>query len=279
MTPTINDIQKSSGDFLPIEPIKEPTKSEIKSSKIKKSSLTLPIKKKKSKEPKLKTDKKSNFFSKFFRHSERKSKIPVHDLPSIERDLSPNNQLLTSHHHNNDPFHIPSTDLPKLNLPLPTYDRPEVNITTGSIQQSSEFSIPIIDLPQIPNLELPESNKPLIDFNSEFMKIPNVELPDLEFTLNNQENIKLPEIHLKTKTEQIPIQPTGLSSSVDETSNIQTDQKNFPIDAIKPEPIISTLTTEIIEITSQTPEQQITIIETHLVQSSEIPITIEVDFK
>jgi hypothetical protein len=283
MVPPTTNIQKSSGDFLPIEPIKETSsiKSEIKETKkIKKGLLTLPMKKKKTKESK----KKSSLFSRLFRRSKRKSKVPALDLPSVERDLSPTNQLRSPHRHESDPLHIPSTNLPKLDLPLPTYDRPEVNMTTGSIKQTSEFSIPIVDFPPIPNLKVPEINKQLININFDEMKIPNVQLPDLQSTLNNQENVKLPEIQLKTKTEQIPVQTiikTGLalSSPVDDMLGIQTDHKNFPIEtdyAIKKETII---TTEITEISSQTTDQQVTIIDTHLIQSSEVPLIIQVNFK
>jgi hypothetical protein len=270
ISPT-TDIQKSSGDFLPIESIKEtsPIKSKIK--KIKKGSLTLPKKKNKTKESKT----KSNLLSRFFRHSERKSKIPVLDLPSVERDLSPNNQLRAPHRQGSDPLHIPSTDLPKLDLPLPTYDRPEVNMTTGSIKKSSEFSIPIVAFSPLPTLPLPENNKQIINLNFNEMKIPNIQLPDLQSTLNNKENVKLPEIQLKTKTEQIPVQTiieTGLalSSPVDDMLSIQIDHKNFPIETdytIKKETII---TTEITELSSQNTDQQITIIDTHLIQSSEV---------
>jgi hypothetical protein len=270
ISPT-TDIQKSSGDFLPIESIKEtsPIKSKIK--KIKKGSLTLPKKKNKTKESKT----KSNLLSRFFRHSERKSKIPVLDLPSVERDLSPNNQLRAPHRQGSDPLHIPSTDLPKLDLPLPTYDRPEVNMTTGSIKKSSEFSIPIVAFSPLPTLPLPENNKQIINLNFNEMKIPNIQLPDLQSTLNNKENVKLPEIQLKTKTEQIPVQTiieTGLalSSPVDDMLSIQIDHKNFPIETdytIKKETII---TTEITELSSQNTAQQITIIDTHLIQSSEV---------
>jgi hypothetical protein len=282
MTPPTTDVQKSSGDFITpkteeISPIKNEIMPnvEVKKTKKKKGSLTLPIKKKKSKEPK-ESSKKSKFFSTLFRRSKRKSKIPALDLPSVERELSPNNQLRSPHRHDSDPLRIPSTDLPKLNVPLPTYDRPEVDMTTGSIKQSSEFTIPAVNFPPIPNLNLPENIKQSIDLDSDLMKVPNVQLPNLEFTLNNQENVKLPEIQLKTKTEQIPlVQPviiTGLalSSPVNDLLCIQTDHKNFPIEtdyAIKKETII---TTQITEISKRISEQQITIINTHLVQSSEV---------
>ena len=78
----VTDIQKSSGDFLPIEDEK--------------------TKKKKSKEP------KTNLFSTMFGHNKQKSKIPALNLPSIERDLSPDNQLHQLHH--DCPYYIGPSD-------------------------------------------------------------------------------------------------------------------------------------------------------------------------
>lgn len=268
MIPSTTDIQKSSGDFHSIQPTKTEEIStikseimpnvEIKGKKTKKGSSTLPTKKK-----------KSSLFCTVFRQSERKSKIPALDLPSVERDLSPNNQLRSPHRHDSDPLHIPSTDLPKLDLPLPSYDHPEVNMSSGSIEHSSEFSIPIVDFPPIPNLDLPKHNKQSIEPDSDLMKAPNVQLPDLQYTLNNQENTKLPEVQLKTKSEQTLVQSiiqTGLalSSPVNDLLSIQIDHKNFPIEtdyAIKQ---------DITEISTKIPDQQITIIDTQLIHSSEV---------
>jgi hypothetical protein len=264
--PTTTDIQKSSGDFLSTEPIKEKDDKEMK---IKKGSLTLPIKKKKSKESKLSSKKKSNLFSKFFRHSERNSKVPALNLPSIERDLSPNNPLRPPHRHDSDPLRVPSIDLPKLDLPLPVYDRPEVNMTTGYSKQSSEFAIPVIDFPPIKDLKLPEGTNQSIQLNVDQMKAPHVQLPDLKLTLTKQENVKLPEKQIKQ--EAIPTIQSGLtlSSPIDDMLSIQTDHKSFPIEtdyAIKSETIVST------QITTSLSDQQITIIDTHLIQSSEVSV-------
>jgi hypothetical protein len=210
MTPSTADIQKSSGDFLP---------TTIKSSQ------TIPTKKSK------KSKQKSGLFSTFFRHNDRKSKFPALDLPSVERDLSPNNQLRPAHRHDSDPLRIPNTNLPKPNLPLPTYDRPEVNMSTGQTNKSSEFTIPVVDLPPIPNLHLPENDHQPIQSNIDPMKIPNVQLPALQF---QQENTKLPQIELKKSPEspKIPTIETGLAlaSPVDDMLSIQIDHKNFPIE-------------------------------------------------
>ncbi len=266
-----------SGDILSTEPIKDTPKTDVeeKKTKTKKHLFNLPIKKKKSKEPKLPSKKKSSLFSTFFRHSERSAKVPALNLPSVERDLSPNNPLRPPHRHDSDPLRVPLIDLPKLDLPLPAYDRPEVNMTTGHIKQSSEFSIPVVDFPPIPNLKLPEDTKPSIQLNTDDMKAPHVELPDLQFTLTKQENVKLPEIQLNTKTEQIKKETIqaglALSSPVDDMLSIQTDHKSFPIETdyvIKSE----TLTTQITEISSPTLDQQVTIIDTHLIQSYEVPV-------
>ncbi|CAF3641520.1 unnamed protein product, partial [Adineta steineri] len=232
MIPPSTDIQKSSGDFHSIQ---------HKESQMK-GSTSLPAKKKKHK-----NEKKSGIFSTFFRQSERKSKIPALNLPPIERDLSPNNPI---HRYDNDPLHIPSIDLPKLDLPLPTYDRPEVNMTTGSIQHSSEFSIPTVNLPSIPNLELPDNTKQFTESNTDPMKIPHIQLPELQYTLNEQDaHKKLPEVQLKTSKIDINHEPTietglALASPVEDLLSIQTDHKNFPIEtdyAINPETILEIL--------------------------------------
>lgn len=248
MTPPTTDIQKSSGTHV----------EEISSGK-----KTKAEKKKKSKEPKLKTEKKSSLFSTLFRSNERKSPVPALNLPSVEHDLSPNNQLRKPHPDDADPFHIPSTNLPKLDLPLPTYDHPEVDMSSGYTKQSSEFSIPVIDLPSIPNLSFPENDKQSNESNVDPMKIPNVQLPNLQFTLNEQELVKLPEIDLKPKIKQpkddnISITPTietglALTPTIEDISSVQTDH------AIKTETSFDR--TEII-----TTQQSVTIIETHLVQ-------------
>ena len=192
---------------------------------------------KKVKEPKVKTEKKPGLFSNIFRHSDRKSKAPALDLPLVERDLTPNNELRPPHRHDSDPLRIPNTDLPKLDFSLPTYDRAEVNMASGRTKESSEFSIPVVDLPPIPNLQLPDNDNQPIDSNIDHMKVPNVELPELEFTSNqllshNEE--KLPEIPLITniKHEHLPTIETGLAlaSPVQDMLDIQTDQKNFPIE-------------------------------------------------
>ncbi len=280
--PPTTDVQKSSGDFLPTEPAKKeeisPVKTEImpnvevQETKKKKGSSTLPTKTKKSKEEKLKSEKKSNAFSTFFRHSERKSNVPALHLPAIERSVSPNNRLSGSHQQGTDPFHVPSIDLPKLDLPLPTYDRPEVNMTIGSTKHSSEFSIPVVSFPPIPDLQLPENNQQWMDSNVHTIKVPHVQLPDLQYTSSHDETKNSSHV---TKTEERPVQPTSESrpSPTEAILSTQTDQRNFPTetdDAIKTATVVSTLKTQIIEISSNTTDQQITIIDTQLVQSSDV---------
>ena len=275
-TTITTDIQKSSGDFLSTQPVKDETKSEIISDvEVKESSVTRPKKKKKSNEPKVKSEKKSNVLSTFFRPSEQISKAPALDLPLVERELSPNNPLRSPHRHDSDPLHIPSVDLPKPDLPLPTYDRPEVDLTTGQTKQSSEFSIPVVSFPPIPNLPFPENTNQFTQTNIDHMKVPHVQLPNLQFSSTNQEQVKLPEIPTKIKTthvkqEEIPVQPTietglALSSPIDDMLSIQTDHKNFPIEtdyAIKTETLVLTKP----------------IIDTHLVHSSEVSTSITVCF-
>ncbi len=246
-----SDIQKSSGDFLPTDQAEEKTK--ISPININGSSS----KKKK----KIKTEKKSGLISTLFCHNQRKSKAPALDLPSIERDLSPNNPLRQPHRRDSDPLRIPSTNLPKLDLPLPTYNRPEVNMTTGSTKQSSEFSIPIVDFPSIPNLQLPDVNKQSIDLNSDLMKIPTTQYPAVHYTLNEQENSKLPQIEQTIETG------LALASPVDDMLSIQTDHKTFPIET---DYAITTKTTSYFET-------EIIIKSTE--QLPEFPILIEVRFK
>jgi len=178
-----------------IEKVKEP---KVKTEKVKEPKVET----EKVKEPKVETEKKPGLFSNIFRHSERKSKAPALDLPAVERDLTPTNELREPHRHDSDPLRIPNTDLPKPDLPLPTYDRPEVDMSTGQTKQSSEFSIPVVDLPPIPNLHLPENEKQTIDSNIDPMKVPNVNLPELQFTSNELETTKLPEIHIKSEKDE-----------------------------------------------------------------------------
>ena len=194
--------------------------------------------------------KKSSLLSTFFRPGDRRTKIPALDLPPIERDLSPNTQLRQSE---SDPLRVPSVQLPKLDFPLPTYKRPEVNMASGSIQQASEFDIPVVNLPSIPDLQLPDVEKQTIDFNIDLMKVPNVQLPDVQYTLNEQDDVKLPEIQFEktVKTESDPRSAVqaglALASPVEDMLSIQTDHKNFPIEtdyATKAEPIVPIVPTE-----------------------------------
>ncbi|CAF4805455.1 unnamed protein product, partial [Rotaria socialis] len=134
------------------------------------------------KEPKVKTERKSGLFSTLFRHSDRKSNVPALKLPSYEQNLTTNEDTQHKNSHDIDPLHVPSIDLPKLDVPLPTYDRPEVDMTSGQLKQSSEFSIPVVDLPPIPNLNLPDTSKPTIDLTVDPLKVPNIELPELQLT-------------------------------------------------------------------------------------------------
>lgn len=251
--------------------VKEPKVKEpkVKEQKVKEPKVKEPkvkeqkVKEPKVKEPKAEGDKKTGLFSNIFRHSDRKSKAPELDLPAVERDLSPNNPLREPHRHDSDPLRIPNTDLPQPDLPLPTYDRPEVDMTNGQTKQSSEFSIPVVDLPPIPDLQLPNNDQRPIDSTIDHMKVPNVNLPDVQFTSNEQENVKLPELNLKKekstapevsvatkiseKSPELPLLtevkqekevehlPTieaglALASPVDDVLAIQVDHQNFPIE-------------------------------------------------
>ncbi|CAF0810937.1 unnamed protein product [Rotaria sordida] len=264
----------------------------------KKGSYTLPTKKsktKKSKQPKVKTEKKPSLFSTLFRHSDHKSKAPTLNLPSVEQDLT---RTKETHTNTKVPLHAPNIDLPKLDISLPNYDRPEVDMTSGQIKQSSEFSIPAVDLPPIPNLNLPDTNKSTIDTPIDPLKVPNIQLPGLQLTSNEQENVKLPEIHLKSEKEKLPdvsstidikddnkIEnlPTitdglALASPVNDMLAIQTDKKNFPIETDSPIPDLPKIPSNETEILIKpellSTEQKYTTTETHFVQPPELPTII-----
>ena len=239
--------------------VKEPKQPKVKEPKVKEPKEA---KVKEPKEPKVKGEKKSGLFSNLFRQSDRKSKAPGLDLPAVERDLSPNNELREPHRHDSDPLRVPHADLPRPDISLPGFDRPEVNLSSGHSKQSSEFAIPIVDLPPIPNLLLPNNESPPIDTNVDMMKVPNVTLPVLQFTSNEQESSKLPELNLKSekieeKLPELPLLPKikqekevehvstveaglALASPVNDMLDIQTNHKEFPIEtdyAIKTETV------------------------------------------
>jgi hypothetical protein len=249
-------------------PIKKSKAEKKKEPKVKVPKVKEPkVKEPKVKEPKVQGEKKPGLFSSIFRHSDHKSKAPALDLPAVERDLSPNNELREPHRHESDPLRIPNIDLPKPDISLPTYDRPEVNMTSGQTKQSSEFSIPAVDLPPISNLHFPDNEKPSTNFNVDPIKVPNVNLPELRLTPDEVETTKLPELHFKSdqtitkkieeKLPELPlipeikqekvaeeVPPTGLtlSSPINDTFDIQTDQKDFSIETdyeIKPDTVSS----------------------------------------
>jgi len=217
----------------------------------KKRLFVLPKKTQKSKEKT--TSKKSNLVPSLLCHKKQKTKIPVLNLPAVERDLSPNNSERPPHRRESDPLHIPAVELPALNFPLPTYDRPEVDMTIGQVKQINEFTVPTVSFSAIPNLEFPEENSQLVIKNENEMNVPSVDLPNVELTF------------VETKREVKPTQSTietglALASPVDDLLSIQTSHKDFPIEtdyAIKTETIITSVTTQVIETISQTPEKQV----------------------
>ncbi|CAF1501450.1 unnamed protein product [Adineta ricciae] len=244
MSPPAIEISKSS------EQTETKKKSKSKAKNKSKPVATEKEVKVKSSTSKTSEKKKSSLLSTFFRPGDRRTKVPALDLPPIERDLSPNTQLRQS---DSDPLHVPSVQLPKLDFQLPAYERPEVNMASGSIQQSSEFGIPVVDLPPIPDLRLPDVEKQTIDSNIDLMKVPNVQLPDVQYTLNEEDDVKLPEIQfektVKTESDPHPTVQAGLAlaSPVEDMLIIQTDHKNFPIEtdyATKTEPIVPIVPTE-----------------------------------
>lgn len=266
--PQIESIITSSGDdTMPNVDVKE------KSSK---GSYTLPKKSKKEKkakvkkekegkEEKLKTEKKSSFFASIFRHSDRKSKTPALDLPAVERDLNvPGETKLETPSNNDntdrlDPLHVPNVDLPQPDIQLPTYERPEANLTIENHheEKSSELIVPAVELPPIPDLQLPVDDYKPVELSNDLMKVPSVELPEVQYTSHENEPLVLPEIHLKTSKEtsvetieekvpERPVLPTietglALASPVNDMLDIQVNHSEFPVEtdyAIKIEPII-----------------------------------------
>ena len=245
-----------------------------------KGSYTLPTKKskeKKVKEPKVKTEKKPGLLASVFRHSSRSSKAPALDLPPVDRDIKPNQQPIEAYRLESDPLRVPFTDLPKADFSLPTFDRPEVAMTNGQTKQSSEFAVPIVDLPAIPDLHLPSECNRTVETKVDLMKIPHVQLPELQLAGHEHERVKLPEIDIKSTGKRIesesvtdlpvissidakatalpsihPIEhdihhPStieaglALSSPIDDMMGIQVDRKEFPIEtdyAIKTESIV-----------------------------------------
>ena len=269
-----NDIQKSCGDFISTEISKQASKTTDINPNVE-------VKDKKKKKSKAKSAKKTRFFASLCGHRERQSTVPALDLPAVERELSPNNPLRPPHRHDSDPLRIPSIGLPKLDFPLPTYDRPEVDMTLGSTKQSSEFAIPVMNFPPINDLQLPEDTKQSIYISDEKqMKVPHVQLPALQFTRPQQEKVTSTDVSSKIKTEPSIETGLALSSPVDDLLSIHIDRKNFPIEtdyAIKTETINSILTTQITTISSSssTSNKQVTVIDTHYVESSEVPLSIE----
>ncbi|CAF3400959.1 unnamed protein product [Rotaria socialis] len=266
------DMQKSSGDFLSTKIVKEKVETDeispiiidvlpgmdSKETKIQDASKTV------KKGKKSKTDKKSGLFSSFCHQSKKKSKIPALHLPPIESNLTANTQINSLHHSDDDPLHIPSTSLPKLDIPLPVYNRPEVDMTTGQIKQTSEFNIPAINLTTIPNLQLPEHNIQLIGSNSDQIKVPNIELPNLQFA--SQEQIK----------EKIVI-----VSTVEDPSSITTEQikeKIVIVSTVEDPSSITTVSiaqTEKVTPTLSSIEQTTAITGKNLDQSFGVPVVIE----
>ncbi|CAF4899244.1 unnamed protein product, partial [Rotaria socialis] len=75
-----------------------------------------------------------------------------------------------------------------------------------------------VDLPPIPNLNLPDTSKPTIDLTVDPLKVPNIELPELQLTLNEKENIKLPDIHVQNEQEKSP----AASLTIDIKESLET---------------------------------------------------------
>jgi hypothetical protein len=193
-----------------------------------------------SKEIKEKTKRKSSLFSNLFGNHERNIAVPAFDLPSIDLDLASNQTLRAVDRHDSDPLRVPSNQLPALNVPLPTYDRPEVDMTSGRTGMSSEFTVPTVHLPDIPNLLLPTVDTTSVHVDDDPLKVPRVQLPHVELTSNAQTMVsstsrvhpKLPREKQLSDTSSMSTVEVGLAlaSPVDDLLSIQTDHRNFPIE-------------------------------------------------
>ncbi|CAF1204547.1 unnamed protein product [Adineta ricciae] len=241
------------------------------------------IKEKKVKEPKVKGEKKPGLFSNLFRHSDRSSKAPALDLPSVERDLSPNNELRAAHRQDSDPLRVPNVDLPTPDIELPIYDKPEVNMTTGQIKSSSsEFAIPSVNLPPIPDLHLPGNDDQPVDSTTNLMQVPSVQLPELEFTSNETvsatevkpvETPVITEIKQESQLEQLPASP------VQETLDIQADQIVSSNENDSPIPQLPKFASNDADLMSKvellSTEQKYSITDTQFVAPPELPVIVE----
>ena len=299
-TPPTTDIQKPSSVFCPSENIEEKTnieevspiisdtvpKIDIEQTKIEDSS-TLPIETKQFKKSKSKAKKTTDILSTIFHSNEQIPRAPALDLPQIDRNLPVNTPLYHLHGSNSDPLHIPSTNLPELDIPLPTYFRPEVSMTAGKTKRSSEFSAPTIDLTSTANSHSPENEKQPINLNSDPMITSTTELTDFRHRTNEQKDINLSQNQIESKVEQIT-QDVSIGTTIkaslapvlpdEEMLNIQTDRKNFPIEtdyAIKIETILPSLTSYEGE---RLVKADLSSIEPTIEALSELPLVIEVSF-
>ena len=159
---------------------------------------------------------------------------PALDLPSI--DLG--NASGSSHRRESDPLRVPNLSLPQPNVSLPNYDRPEVNMKTGQLKNKAEFSIPTVQLPIIRDLHLPKTDTKLVSSPIDPMKVPHIQLPDLQYQSN-------PKV-----------------SSVDQKFNISTDEIVSDPSLVKPQPLSI--------------EEKYSITDTRFVQTSEPLMIVEV---
>ena len=111
---------------------------------------------------------KTKFISKLF-----PTRVPALDLPSVDQSIVLTNAPRPPHRRESDPFQIPNLHLPQPDLPLPDYDRPEVNMRTGQLPNKDEFAVPKVRLPIIEDLTLPQTaNKPVRLAQNELSEVP-----------------------------------------------------------------------------------------------------------
>lgn len=191
MTSQSKEVEKGTGDFRPIETSETVGQVDGKG---------------KTSSSKKKTKRKLNLFSTLFRSSDRQRSGPALDLPKVDLAATGDN---ATNRHQIDPLRVPTVNLPSVDVPLPTYNRPEANFNVGQRVDVSEFTVPIIEPAPIENLHLPETEKIQINTLStaELMKIPAVHLPELKFSSTENELTPLIEQNSSIPdTEIVPVQ-------------------------------------------------------------------------
>ena len=187
--PTNEKIPLTNNEIMPNVEINETNK---------KASYTLPIK-----------EKKTSLFSNLFR---RQLKIPTHDLPSADYNviLNTNNKLNIDR---KEPLHIPSTNLPQLDLSLPICRQFEINNGQSIVPTIDLLPMSLPDTDKHKQTEISNINLSEINEQNNPMKLSDVN--EKENLMTNLIEEKLPEISLETNI--------NLPSSIDTDYQMKID--------------------------------------------------------